>query len=239
VSTATLTAALTHRLVLFAAAQLALTLAFALAGVLDPFTAAGAWWPVTAIVVNVASLVLMRWWLHRHDRRLRDVYRVEPHSVPRVLGVVLIVTVVALALGAGGSLGLGALLFGDPQLAVAALVHPLPAWAIIPVVVVFPLTTALVELPLYFGIVLPALRERGMGEWSAVILTGGALALQHVAMPLALDPAFIAWRALMFVAFAVFLAFALSRRLVLLPYLVGAHYLLDLAVALQFAAVAR
>lgn len=238
-STATLTAALTHRLALFAAGQLLLTLIFALAGIAEPFAAAGAWWPVTAIVVNVVSLVLMRWWLHRHDRRLRDVYRVEPHRVPRVLGLVALVTVIALALGAAGTLGLGALLFGDPQLAVSALVQPLPAWAIIPVVVVFPLTTAAVELPLYFGIVLPELRERGLGEWSAVLIAGGALAVQHVALPLSTDPAFIAWRALMFVAFAVFLALALSRRPVLLPYLVGIHYLLDLAVALQFAGVAR
>ena len=117
--------------------------------------------------------------------------------------------------------------------------QPRPAWATIPVVVVFPLTTAAVELPLYFGIVLPELRERGLGEWSAVLIAGGALAVQHVALPLSTDPAFIAWRALMFVAFAVFLALALSRRPVLLPYLVGIHYLLDLAVALQFAGVAR
>lgn len=238
-STATLTAALTHRLVLFAAGQLLLTLVFALAGVAEPFATAGAWWPVTAIVVNIVSLVLMRWWLHPHDRRLRDVYRVEPHRVPRVLGLVALVTVIAVALGSAGTLGLGALLFGDPQLAIAALVQPLPAWAIIPVAVVFPLTTAAVELPLYFGIVLPELRERGLSEVSAVLVTGAALALQHVAMPLSADPTFVAWRALMFLAFTVFLAFALSRRPVLLPYLVGVHYLFDLAVALQFAAAAR
>ena len=52
-------------------------------------------------------------------------------------------------------------------------------------------------------------------------------AFQHVALPLILDWRFVIWRLLMFLPFALFIAWVIDRRRTVLPYMMGAHGLLD------------
>lgn len=124
---------------------------------------------------------------------------------------------------------LSVLLWGDAEAGAARFFAPLPPWAAVLALVGFPLTVGLSELPTYFGYVLPRLRRLGLaGAW-AVIISGSVLSLQHVTLPLAFDPAFVIWRAFMFLPFGLFLAALLAWRPRLLPNLVVVHVLLDLA----------
>ena len=54
-----------------------------------------------------------------------------------------------------------------------------------------------------------------------------ALAVQHATLPLILDGRFIAYRALMFLPFALFVAVAARWRPSLMPYLMAGHALID------------
>lgn len=123
--------------------------------------------------------------------------------------------------------------FADPLEANALLIQPLPLPAAIIAVVVFPITIALTELPLYFGYVQPRLAALTRSAWAAVLVPAVFLSLQHATLPLIFDGRFLAWRALMFLGFALVLGWALWKRPRLLPYLIVIHFLLDLQAAVS------
>lgn len=64
-------------------------------------------------------------------------------------------------------------------------------------------------------------------RWAAVGLVAAALSLQHVTMPFLLDWRFGVYRALMYLPFALGVAFAIDWRRSLLPYFMGMHFLMD------------
>jgi membrane protease YdiL (CAAX protease family) len=84
----------------------------------------------------------------------------------------------------------------------------------------------------------PRLEER-VGPVAAVALASLFLALQHLALPLRFDLRFIAWRALMFLPFALLLGWVLRRRPSFMPYLMAVHGLMDLSAAWAVLQVAR
>jgi hypothetical protein len=110
------------------------------------------------------------------------------------------------------NIGVAALLWGDPTIAVDLLVRPLPlaaAWALL---LAFPIAIGLSELPVYFGYVLPRLRRHVGGRVPAILVTAAVLSLQHVTLPLVFDWRFVVWRAVVFLPFALLLAVVLDKR---------------------------
>jgi membrane protease YdiL (CAAX protease family) len=75
--------------------------------------------------------------------------------------------------------------------------------------------------------------------WWVPLLVGVAHALQHVALPLVFEPAFMLWRFGMFLPFAVFLGYVIDRRPSLLPYMMVVHGLLDLQLPIMLFLVAN
>ena len=96
-----------------------------------------------------------------------------------------------------------------------------------------PISIALTELPLYFGYAQPRVAELTRSAWAAVLIPAIFLSLQHATLPLIFDPAFIAWRALMFLGFSLVLGWAIWKRRRLLPYLIVVHFLLDFQTAVS------
>ena len=145
----------------------------------------------------------------------------------------LAVALVGGGLAVAASILLAPLFFTDPTTANALLIQPLPTWAAVLAVVLFPVSVALTELPLYFGYVQPRLGARTGSAAVAVLVPAVFLSLQHATLPLILDPAFIAWRGSMFLGFALVLAWSLWKRPRLMPYLIVVHFLLDLQAAIS------
>jgi hypothetical protein len=85
---------------------------------------------------------------------------------------------------------------------------------------------------------MPRLEAQGLRRWQAVALPALMLGLQHFAVPLVFDLRFIAWRALMFLPFALLLGIVLHWRPRLLPYIAIVHVLMDLSFAMMFLGVA-
>ena len=151
-----------------------------------------------------------------------------------LLGFMIVVGPIALL----PSFFLGTALFGNYLSAVDMLYHPLPLWAILPALFLFPITIAIVELPNYFAYSMPRL-EKQVGAVLAVLLASAGLSLQHATLPLIFDWRFIVWRALMFLPFALLIGLVLRWRPHLLPYLVIIHGLLDFAAAWMVLSMSR
>jgi hypothetical protein len=228
---------LVSRLALFAVVQSLLAFLLGLTGTSDAWATAAGWWPLVAAATNVVSIGLLRWAAARDGLRLRDVFNLGQQSRGDVLPL-LIVMAAAAVLGALPSPVLGNLLFGDVSRATELMFRPIPYWAAVVGLVAFPLTIAFAELPTYFGYIMPRLEQRLRSRTRAVVVASALLSLQHVTLPLILDARFMTWRALMFLPFALVLGTAIRLRPGLLPYLMFAHALIDVAAASQVLAVA-
>jgi hypothetical protein len=224
---------LVHRLVLFAAVQGAIALVYFVFGVPDAWERSIAWWPLAATVTGLCSLALLRRSLRLEGRRYRDLLRFDRAHLRADVRTTLLLVAAAAVLTLAPNIGLAALLWGDPAIAVDMFVRPLPLAAALVLLIAFPLAIGLSELPVYFGYVLPRLRRLLRRRLPAIVITAAVLSLQHVTLPLVLDWRFVVWRALMFLPLALLLAVVLDRRPRLLPYLVLVHILLDIGAAAQ------
>lgn len=225
--------ALSMRLVLFAAFQVLIALLLSAAGVANPWSASAAWWPYSASATSVVTFVFLRWRAGVEAFSLASFYRPVRPGTGTDLLLTLAVTVVGGALAVAGTIALVPVFFADPQTATALLFQPLPMWAAVLAVVLFPITIALTELPLYFGYAQPRVAELTRSAWATVLVPAAALSLQHATLPLIFDTSFLAWRALMFLGFGLVLSWALWKRPRLLPYLIVVHLMLDIQAAVS------
>jgi hypothetical protein len=225
--------ALAMRLVLFAVFQVLIALVLSAAGVANPWSASAAWWPYSASAASIVTFVFLRWRARVEAFSLTSFYRPVRPGVGMDLLLTLAVTVVGGALAVAGTIALVPVFFADPQTATALLFQPLPMWAAVLAVVLFPITIALTELPLYFGYAQPRVAGLTRSAWATVLVPAAALSLQHATLPLIFDTAFLAWRALMFLGFGLVLSWALWKRPRLLPYLIVVHFLLDFQAAVS------
>lgn len=220
------------RLVLFALFQAIIAGILALSGAPDPWAASAAWWPLTASAANLINLGMLAFYLRVDGTSLRSLYLPRRAGLGRDLGIALLTIVLAVPLSVLPNLGLATALFGDPQIALDMLVQPLPTWAAILGVVIFPLTTALAELPTYYGYVQPRLAALTSSRWVIIGVPALFHAIQHATLPLLFDGGFLLWRGLMFLPFALLLSIVLRVRPSVLPYLVAVHFALDMQMAL-------
>ncbi|WP_204016114.1 CPBP family glutamic-type intramembrane protease [Sphaerimonospora thailandensis] len=218
------------RLSFFAVAQAGVALALTAAGERDPLAASAAWWPLTAAAANLVTIAMLARLARREGMRLVDLYRSRiPGGIGGDVRALLVVLLLAAPIAYLPNVGLATLLFGDAAVALDMFVQPLPVWAAVAGMVVFPVTIAFAELPTYFGYAMPRLEARWGSAPAAVATAAFFLAIQHVTLPFIADWRFVLWRALMFVPFALLVGVAIRRRPRLLPYLMVVHALIDFA----------
>ncbi len=215
------------RLVLFAAWQGVVALAFAVQGSPNPWGASVAWWPLTVTLTNLVSIGLLRLVAKAEGLRLGDLYRVERHNFWRELLISLGAFAISAPLSMLPNTILGNLLFGDVSQTTAMMFRPLPVAAVYGLMLLFVLTIPFAELPTYFSYVMPRLAALTGKGWAALLVAAFMLSAQHMAFPLIFDVRFILWRLLMFLPFALWIGFALYKRPRLLPYLMVGHALID------------
>ena len=214
------------RTLVFFVWQGVIALLYFLSGSTTAWDASTAWWTVTATLTNLVCIFLLIRLFNAEGLRYRELFRFQRDSLKTdllwVMGVILLSVPAAIF----PNYFTARWLFGDSEAVLPLFFKPLPLWAILPTLVLFPITIALSEIPTYFGYVMPRL-EKHAGTWVAVSLSALALAAQHVTLPLVFDMRFILWRLLMFLPFAFLLAISLHWRPRLLPYLVIFHGLID------------
>jgi hypothetical protein len=217
---------LVFRPLAIAGAQALLAAMLWAAGDAAPLSSAGRWWLVTVTAANLATIALLVR-VRRDGGGARSLWRFTGATWKRDLAWFLAFTVVAGPAGWLPNVALAGALWDAPDTGNAVLFRPLPLPVLAVLVVAFPVTQALAELPLYFGHVGPALRRGGWGVVSSVLAPSLVLAAQHVVMPFEPDWRFVAWRGLMFLPFALLVGVVVYRRPTLLPWLLVVHALMD------------
>jgi len=216
------------RLVMFALCQIAIAVVLSLLGQQRAWDESAAWWPVAATLTNLFGILLLLNVAKREGMQVIDLYRVEKHHVGRELLVVLGLLVVAAPIMYVPNILVGTWLYGDMNQVSTLFFRPLPLSVLIPALILFPITISLVELPTYYGYIMPRLAALAGKNWPAILIAALFHAAQHCTLPLIFDWRFLIWRLLMFIPFALLVAICISRRPRLLPYMMIGHGLLDL-----------
>ena len=225
---------LLSRSILFLSFQAFFALMLWMAGKYTTWMDAARWWPVGVFLTNLVCVFLLAAMYKQEGKRFSDVFRINKSTIKSdLLALVLIFPIVG-ALGFFPNLLLGRWLFGDSQVALRMFIQPLPLWATIVAVFLFPITQGLAELPTYFAFSMPRIESQTGKSWLAVGLAGFFLSLQHVFIPLIFDSRFILWRGLMFLPFALALGIQIKWRPRLLPYMAFIHILMDFSLAPYF-----
>jgi hypothetical protein len=217
------------RTLLFLGWQAVIALIYWLLGSSSAWTAAAAWWPLTATLTNIVCLFLLSKLFQREGRRYRDLLRIRRDTIKSDLLILFGLLIISGPISYLPNPVSAQWLFGSPEAPLALFVQPIPLFAAAILMVAFPITNGLAELPTYFGYVQPRLVPQ-IGRVAAVLITGLLLAFQHATLPLLFDARFIAWRLIMFVPFGLLVAVMLRWRPQLLPYMVVVHMLMDLSV---------
>lgn len=213
---------------LFLASQALFALALLILGDPTPWRSAADMWLTSIVLGEAVNVWLLVTLLRREGLRYRDIFNFSRVDVRGdVLWFVGALLVTALVAGAPNIL-LGMALWGDPQVGADLSFRAVPVWMAWFSLVVFPLIHGATELPTYFGYVMPRLQEV-TGRRSMWIVAGLVLAAQHVVLPLLFDWRFFVWRLLMFIPFALWVAFVTDRRPTILGYLAIGHVFLDLS----------
>jgi hypothetical protein len=227
-------AILASRLVIFALVQAVIYLTLRAVQPAATWASSAPWWVVTAAVTNLFSIGILAWAMRLEGKRFADVYHFD-RSASWWRDLLLAVLLMA---GAGffavvPNVVVGTALFGDAMIPYNMMFQPLPLWAALVGLVIFPLTIALAELPTYFGYGMPHVEQETGSRWRAVLVPALFLAAQHVTLPLLFDIRFFGWRLLMFLPLALYVGLVLRWRLRLLPYMAVLHGLLDFQAALM------
>ncbi len=176
-------------IVLFARSILAVVLHLLLAawfsaqGHVDPMAAAAPWYIVYGSLIDVCCLVLL-WRLTRQEGiGLRDLVGFQRKKLWRdvLFGVALMVLFGGIAFLLSGFV-LGPIIYGAelPPLPMS----PLPLWAAIYALLVWPLLWSVTEDMVYLGYSLPRLEAWFGKRWLAVLIMSGVFGLQHAALPI-------------------------------------------------------
>ncbi len=221
------------RLILFAGIQALFALGFFFFGDKQAWNSSANWWPMVVFIANlVCLLLLVRFYKEEEDSFWR-IFKFQKEFVGKDLLAVLGFLVVAGPVAFLPNMLLGNLFFGDINNAVALFIRPLPMWAAITSIVLFPVTQGLVEIPTYMVFVMPRLEKSGFSRWASILLPTLFLAAQHIAIPLIFNMNFILWRFLMFLPFALLIALLINWRPRLLPYIAIIHVLMDVSTAVM------
>lgn len=216
------------RLVLFFFAQVVVSIILFILGFKNAWIESANWWPISAIFANIVCVIILSRYLKFEGKKYSNIIKFDRAFIKSDVGVMLLITLVALPLAYIPNTVLATKLFGTMDVAVNLLYRPLPFWAAVIALVFFPLSQVFGELPLYFGYILPRLKKLLKNKLLAIILPAIALSVQHIAIPVVFRLDFIIWRGLMFLPFAILLALVVNWRPRLLPYFLIGHFILNL-----------
>jgi len=214
-------------------------LAFRLSDSPVAWDASATWWPFAIVFTDLACLGLLIRFYRQEGKCFWNIFRIEPQFIKQDLLFMLGFLIIGGPLGYLPNLLSAQWLFGDPQVALDVLVRPLPAWAVITSLMLFPLLQGLVEIPIYMLYAMPRLEAQGLRPWLSVTLASFFLSAQHIFAPFLPDGRFITYRLIMFLPFAILIAVVMRTRPRLMPYMAVIHVLMDLSVAVMFLMVMK
>jgi membrane protease YdiL (CAAX protease family) len=212
------------RPVLAVVAQGLVATIYAARGSLHPWRAATPWLPVYGSLIDAGCLGLLWWLTRREEIHLRDLIGFDRRRLGKdvLLGLALIVPSLLFILA--GNFTSNFLVYG--RLGMPQIFEPLPLWAALYGVIVFPLLWGITEQTTYNGYVLPRLQILFGSTGLAVAAVALVWSFQHALMPLTFDPKFMLYRLLSPLPFSIFITLVYLRLRRIVP-LATAHWLMD------------
>jgi hypothetical protein len=206
------------------AAQALVAAIFALRSSPSPWHDSEPWLPVYGTLIDAGCLAVLWRLTRREGIGLFDLVGFDRSRLGRDLLLGLALIPISLALILGGVSLTGWLVFGtlSPPYAFG----PLPLWAALYGVIVFPFLWGLTEQMTYNGYLVPRFRIVSRSTGVAVALVASAWSFQHAVMPLTFEPKFMIFRALSPIPFSIFETLLYLRLRRLLPFAL-AHALMD------------
>lgn len=184
------------------------------------------WWPFFAILTNITCFFILRLLARREGKTYLDIIHFDKRKLKQDLKAVWWVFIVGGVVGGIGLNGVAFLMYGSFA-APDNMIQPLPLWAAFVGLILFPITNALVEVPVYMGYCFPRLEARFRSKGIALALAAFFLAFQHFTLPITVnDFSFMVWHFVSMIplALAVGLIYMKIRRL--LPVMI-VHYVMD------------
>lgn len=195
---------------------------------LHSWKASQAYWMLSAVFTNVASIIVLVILFRKEGEKYINLFRFSKATRKKDGFIFLALAILSVPLVLVPSLLLNQWLWGDGTYSEHILFQPLPVGMVCFLLLAFPVTIALSELPVYFGYAMPKLQQNFRSKWPAVLLPILFLSVQHCTLPVVPDAKFMLFRALAYFPFALMLGIALFKRPTLLPYFVIFHGLLDM-----------
>lgn len=219
------------RAVLAVAAQGLVAAIYAFQGSATPWLSAARWLPVYGTLIDAGCLWLLWWFVRREGIALLDLVGFDRKRLGRdvLLGLALILP--SLLLIFAGNYGSSLLVYGsaDPP----QIFEPLPLWAALYGVLLFPLVWGITEQTTYNGYVLPRLQALSGRTVPTVIVVALVWSFQHAVMPLTFEPDFILYRMISPIAHSLFVVLVYLRIRTIVP-LATAHWLMNGGAAFAF-----
>jgi len=206
------------------AAQAVVAAIFALRSSPTPWHDSEPWLPVYGTLIDAGCLAVLWRLTRREGIGLFDLVGYDRVRLGRDILLGLTLIPISLALILGGVSLTGWLVFGT--LSPPYVFGPLPLWAALYGVIVFPFLWGLTEQMTYNGYLVPRFRIVSRSTGVAVSMVAAAWSFQHAVMPLTFDPKFMIFRALSPIPFSIFETLLYLRLRRLLPFAL-AHALMD------------
>lgn len=216
---------------LFFGTGLLFVLGFFLNGSEQPFIDAQKWWPFQAIIANICTFFILRSYLKAEKLTFKSLFQSQKRSIPNQIKEYIFLILLGGVVGAVPLYFFSYLFIGSiipPEIHF----HALPFVAALIALVLFPITNAIVETPIYLGYALPRLLKMKGNKFTAIVLVGLALAFQHVFLPIVFDFHYVLWRLFSLLPLALILGLVYTKANRLLPIVI-VHFLMDLQLVLQ------
>ena len=193
-------------------------------GSVTPWRDAGTWLPLYGTSIDAGCICLLWWFARREGITLLDLIGFNRHRLGRdfLFGLALIPPSLLLILC--GNFASNLLVYGTFDL--PQIFEPLPLFATLYAVLIFPLVWGITEQTTYNGYVLPRFQVLSGSTGFAVAVVALIWSLQHAVMPLTFDLRFMIYRLLSPIPFSIFITLVYLRIRRVLP-LATAHWLMD------------
>lgn len=185
------------------------------------------WWSVLCTVSNIITILLLLLLCRYENITYGDLINYKKGQTN--LKFTLMIVFAMLILGIGGMYAFGFMIYGYVPV---TMIQPIPVWIAAINIVLLPVTTALAEMPLYFGYAVPRIEKITQNKFLAVGYPIFFYALQHSFMPLLPDWRHILFRFLSFAPLLLIFGVIYYRSRKLVPLMIG-HGVLDTATGLN------
>ncbi len=216
-----LIALLFSRLTLFACFQAMMALA------LHSWDASVKYWILTATLTNLISIALLILLTRKEGVSYLSLFRINKKEWKTDLKYFIGLAVISVPVVLGPGMLLNEVLYPASDHYAQLLFQPMSMSLVYVLLVAFPVTIGLAELPTYFGYIMPRLQQKMNSRFLGFALPVIFLSVQHCTLPLVFEWEFVAYRALAFLPFSILLGVALNKRPSLLIYFSVFHALLD------------